>query len=147
MKIIEKVPKITGHLHYVATRRGDIVEGFDDHNLVVDAGRELMALIMTGKQTTSITKIGVGTGITPEAVKDTGLTDCVYIPLTARSTDGKTARFDFVIGTDQANGLNIHEFGLFAENGTMFSHRVRAKEKDLVKADDLELTGYWEINF
>lgn len=134
MKIIEKVQKITGHLHYTATRNGNVVEIFNDHNLVVDAGRELMALIMAGKQTTSITKIGVGTGITPEMVKDTGLTDCVYIPLTARSTDGKTARFDFAIGTDQANGLNIHEFGLFAENGIMFSRRVRDKEKDLVRS-------------
>ena len=147
MKIIEKMPEITGHLHYVATRRGDIVEVFDDHNLVVDAGRELVALIMAGKQVTSITKLGVGSGTTVESVKDTRLADCVYIPLTTRSVDGKTARFDFVIGTDQANGLNIHEFGLFADNGVMFSHRVRDKEKDLVKADDLELTGYWEINF
>ena len=147
MKITEKMPGITGSLHYVAKKSGKVIETFDDHNLVVDAARELIASIMTGQTETSITKIGVGTGITTESVKDISLKDCVYIPLTTRSTTGKTARFDFIIGKDQANGLNIHEFGLFAENGTMFSHRVRDKDKDLVKADDLELSGYWEIDF
>jgi hypothetical protein len=126
-------------------KNGKVIERWEDHNLIVDGARQLMAKMAAGIVSTSITDLGVGSGNAPETVDDTALKNGVLIPIKTRTVNDKQARFDFFIGTDQANGINIREFGLFTANGTMFAHRVR--DRSLEKADDLTIEGYWEINF
>lgn len=96
----------------------------------------------------------VGVGSSGGAEKDTGteLTDQQLFPITKTSVDGRDARFDFVIGTDDANGIPIREFGLFCEDGTMFSHRIRRRKDTgaasvIDKQDDISIEGYWIIHF
>ena len=139
------VPSMNGRLHLTVRKNGKVIEHWEDHNLIVDGARQLMAKMAAGIVSTSITDLGVGSGNTPETVDDTALKNGVLIPIKTRTVNDKQARFDFFIGTDQANGINIREFGLFAANGTMFAHRVR--DRSLEKADDLTIEGYWEINF
>lgn len=134
-----------GDFHLAVYKDGKIIDRIDDHNLVVDAGRIRLAELAAGKSSACITKIGVGSGSTAEAADDTELEGQQLFPLTSASVDGRDARFDFLIDNSQANGLKIHEFGLFCADGTMFSHRVRTGL--IEKEDDIQIKGYWILHF
>ena len=134
-----------GDFHLAVYKDGKIIDRIDDHNLVVDAGRIRLAELAAGKSSACITKIGVGSGSTAEAADDTELEGQQLFPLTSASVDGRDARFDFLIDSSQANGLKIHEFGLFCADGTMFSHRVRTGL--IEKEDDIQIKGYWILHF
>lgn len=134
-----------GDFHLAVYKGGEIIDRVDDHNLVVDAGRIRLAELAAGKSGSCITKIGVGSGSTAEAADDTELEGQQLFPLTSATVDGRDARFDFLIDNSQANGLKIHEFGLFCADGTMFSHRVRTGL--IEKEDDIQIKGYWILHF
>ena len=134
-----------GDFHLTIYRGGREISRIDDHNLVVDAGRIRLAELAAGKSPACITKIGVGSGSTAEAADDTELEGQQLFPLTSATVDGRDARFDFLIDNSQANGLKIHEFGLFCADGTMFSHRVRTGL--IEKEDDIQIKGYWILHF
>ncbi|MCI7055788.1 MAG: hypothetical protein MR866_02055 [Selenomonadaceae bacterium] len=134
-----------GDFHLAVYKGGEIIDRVDDHNLVVDAGRIRLAELAAGKSSACITKIGVGSGSTAEAADDTELEGQQLFPLTSATVDGRDARFDFLIDNSQANGLKIHEFGLFCADGTMFSHRVRTGL--IEKEDDIQIKGYWILHF
>ena len=134
-----------GDFHLAVYKDGKIIDRIDDHNLVVDAGRIRLAELAAGKSGSCITKIGVGSGSTAEAADDTELEGQELFPLTSATVDGRDARFDFLIENSQANGLKIHEFGLFCADGTMFSHRVRTGL--IEKEDDIQIKGYWILHF
>lgn len=134
-----------GDFHLAVYKDGKIIDRIDDHNLVVDAGRIRLAELAAGKSSACITKIGVGSGSTAEAADDTELEGQQLFPLTSATVDGRDARFDFLIDNSQANGLKIHEFGLFCADGTMFSHRVRTGL--IEKEDDIQIKGYWILHF
>ena len=134
-----------GDFHLAVYKGGEIIGRIDDHNLVVDAGRIRLAELAAGKSSACITKIGVGSGSTAEAADDTELDGQQLFPLTSATVDGRDARFDFLIDNSQANGLKIHEFGLFCADGTMFSHRVRTGL--IEKEDDIQIKGYWILHF
>ena len=74
---------------------------------------------------------------------DTGLTNGVLVDIESVDYEGTSVKFNFCVGTGQANGLNVREFGLFFADGTMFSHRVR--QSVIGKESDIEITGFWEI--
>lgn len=126
-------------------RNGKLERAFSDHNLVVERGRVRLAELAAGKSTDYITQIGVGEGATTEADDDTELVNQMLFPLDKATVDGRDARFDFTIDNTQANGMKIHEFGLFCSDGAMFSHRVR--KGVIEKADDIQIRGYWIIHF
>lgn len=134
-----------GDFHLAVCKGGKIIDRIDDHNLVVDAGRIRLAELAAGKSGSYIAKIGVGSGSTQEAATDTELVEQQLFPLTSASVGGRDARFDFLIDNSQANGLKIHEFGLFCADGTMFSHRVRTGL--IEKEDDIQIKGYWILHF
>lgn len=143
---------VTGDFHIRILRNGKQVSRIDDHNLVVYSGRARLAELLAGKSTSAAAYIGVGSGAADENDTDTELTDQQLFELTGSSVDGRDARFDFVIGADQANGLAIREFGLFCADKTMFSHRVRRRrdtgEASVIdKQEDISIEGYWLIHF
>lgn len=144
--------KTRGEFHIEIRRKGKLVDEFHDHNLVVNTGRCRLAELAAGKSGKYITQIGVGSGDSVEDEADTELQDQQLFDLTAASVDGRDAKFEFVIGEDEANGLDIREFGLFCADGTMFSHRVRRNEETgkvsvIGKDVDIELRGYWILHF
>lgn len=152
LKFEDKTEPCRGEFHLSVFRRDKEIDSYDDHNLVVNAGRHRLAQLATGESQSAIEFIGVGSGGKDEAAGDTALTDQLLIPLTAKTVDGLDARFDFTIGQEQANGLSIREFGLFCSDETMFSHRVRRKKSDgsaatIEKQDDITIQGYWIIHF
>ena len=139
----EQLNSMRGSVELKIYRNGVLEEIEREHNLIVTAGRSKLAKLLGGGYAGGINRVGVGTGSTPAADTDTGLTSPVYIPV--KSVDYSTAkvRFNFVIGTSDANGVNIRELGLFFADNTMFSRRVR--KSVIGKEADLQITGYWEI--
>lgn len=133
-------------------KNGKPMEDFHNHNLVVNVGRERLARLAAGLSQKHITQIGVGTGTEIETETDTVLKDQQLFPLSNISVDGRDAKFEFVIGENEANGMAITEFGLFCADDSMFSHRVRRDEDSgkigvIDKMDDMELRGYWLLHF
>lgn len=145
MILRENLSGCKGHIHFVVKKAGKVVEKFDDHNLIVTSGRQMMAELLTGLSTAFITHIGVGTGTDTAEISDTSLQNQTLVPVTSSWAENKVAHFNFVVDTETANGLQITEFGLFAGDGTMFSHRVR--NGAIAKENDVEIEGYWEIRF
>lgn len=151
--VFEDAPqKAKGEFHIEVRRKGQIVDEWSDHNLVVETGRTRLANLAAGLSDKCITQIGVGTGKDVEDEADTELQDQQLFPLTNTSVDGRDAKFEFVIGAEDANGLAITEFGLFCADDTMFSHRVRRDEDTMKvgvidKMEDIEIHGYWILHF
>lgn len=134
-----------GVVHLAVYRNGKLEFEETDHNLIVTTGREKLARLIGGGYGGRITHVGVGSGSAAAIDTDTGLTDAVLVPVQSTSYAGTKARFDFVIGNGDANGLLIRELGLFFGDGVMFSRRVR--KSVIGKEDDISITGYWEIYF
>ena len=149
MRFNDTTPKVTGEIHLEVCRNNKIIDVFDDHNLVVDAGRKRLAALAVGKITnyteSYISHIGLGSGSTDETVNDTVLENQQLFPLTNVEVNGRDVQCDFFIANNEAIGLSIHELGLFCSDGTMFSHRVR--QGVIEKYDDIELRGYWKLHF
>ena len=148
----DSVTPLRGDFHLEVLRGEKVVERCEDHNLIVDSGRHRMAQMAAGESADAISFIGVGESGKEEKGEDTSLLNQQLFPLTKRASDGTDARFDFLIGPEQANGMSIREFGLFCLDGTMFSHRVRRKKSDgtpsvIEKEEDISIQGYWIIHF
>lgn len=133
-----------GHVHLEVRKNGKLIDVDDDHNVVVNGGRAMLAGVLGGRDMGNfITHVGVGTSATAAAETDTDLVGKVLIAISGATYDGAKVRFNFTIGSGQANGLTIRELGLFFSNGTMFSRRVR--KSAIGKEDDIEIAGYWDI--
>ena len=139
----EQLNSMRGSVELKIYRNGVLEEIEREHNLIVTAGRSKLAKMLGGGYAGGINRVGVGTGSTPAADTDTGLTSPVYIPVKSVEYSTAKVRFNFVIGTSDANGVNIRELGLFFADNTMFSRRVR--KSVIGKEADLQITGYWEI--
>lgn len=129
-------------------RNGELIEQYEDNNLVVDVSKQQLAHLVGGDVTSrSITKIGFGTGGTAPVVGNTGLTAGFYSKaLGAVSYPATNAvQFAFSLGTTEANGLAIIEFGLFCANDVLFARKTRSGS--ILKDTDLTLSGSWRLNF
>lgn len=145
MRIADNSSDMRGNLAIRVMKNGRVVDCWEDHNLIVNSGRNRMAELLNGSSTSYVSHIGVGSGTATEDVDDSSLTNQVLVPVSGTSITARTAHFDFRIDTSTANGISIREFGLFCGDGVMFSRRVRTGV--IEKADDIEIEGYWEIHF
>lgn len=141
----DTMQEMRGAVHLEVYKAGKLILADDDHNLIVAAGRAKLARMLGGEYTGHITQVGVGTGSAAAASGDTGLTNTVKVNVSSVEYANNKVKFNFVIGTNVANGLAIREFGLFFGDGTLFSRRVR--KSTIGKEDDIQITGYWEIYF
>ncbi len=139
----DRTRDLRGAVHLDVYKDGKLIESETDHNLIVTVGRTQLAKLLGGGYTGHITQIGVGTGSAAATDTDTGLTGGVLINIGKVEYDTAKVRFNFEVGTNQANGVSIREFGLFFADGTMFSHRVR--KSVIGKENDIEISGYWDI--
>lgn len=141
---LQDVQAVRGHVHLEIRKNGQLIDMEDDHNVVVTGGRSKLAGLLGGRDAGKyITQVGVGTNAAAATESDTNLTDRVLIPVSSADYEGAKVRFNFTIGSGQANGLTIRELGLFFSDNTMFSRRVRRSA--IGKEDDIEINGYWDI--
>ena len=128
-------------------RRGRLIEVFEERNLIVDNSKQIHAKLLGGSVTNqSVTQFGVGTNGTPPVGGNTSLTgaylknvDTVTYPATNQ------VQFAFSLGTGEANGMAISEFGLLTAGSTLYARKVRSAP--LNKDTDLTFSGTWVISF
>ena len=103
MKERDRLDHMRGAVVLKIYRNGILEEEDSDHNLIVTAGRSKLAKLLGGGYTGAINRVGVGTGSTPAADGDKGLTNAVYIPISSTEYGEAKVRFNFVIGSSDAN--------------------------------------------
>lgn len=139
--------RICGRLRIWVRKNGELVERFDEHNLIVDGAKVVMAHLAGGDVASrSIAKVAFGTNGTAPAASDSSITDpyekqvdAVEYPQSGQVT------FHFSLGSSEANGKQIHEFGLLCADGTLFARRIRSEA--LAKEQDITIDGEWTIAF
>lgn len=128
-------------------RRGELIEVFEEKNLIVTGSKQIHAKLLGGAVSNqSVTQIGFGTSGTAPVVGNTGLTgtylkaiDGVTYPLTNQ------VQFNFSLSSSENNGMAILEFGLFTAGGTLYARKTRTSA--LNKDTDISLSGSWIISF
>lgn len=116
-------------------------------NLVVDLSKQTLARLLGGDVANrSVTKIGFGTSGSAPAAGNTSLTDAYVKALTSVSYPAtNSVEFAFSLGTSEANGKEIREFGLLTAGNMLFARKVRAGA--IHKDSDISISGTWRINF
>ncbi|SHJ80225.1 hypothetical protein [Desulfofundulus thermosubterraneus] len=146
LRFNEKAP-VKGELRLRIYRKGRLMEVWEDENLVVDAGRSVMAKLIGGQAGLNVNRVAFGTNATDPAPGDTAIQNAFIKPISAVSYPTATqVRFDFTLLESEANGLSIREFGLLCANGTLFARRTRGG-KTIDKDSDLAIEGQWTIFF
>lgn len=137
----------SGELHLRIYRGGVLVETFIEKNLIVDGSKQLLSRLLGGTvANNSVTKIGFGTSGTAPAAGNAALTNPTVKALDSITyPDASKVSFNFSLGSAEANGKAIMEFGLFSAGDVLFARRVRATA--LNKDTDISLAGSWVITF
>lgn len=152
---IGKQKPMTGILNYQVFKNGVLIEDVKGKNLILNGARDLMAHLIAGDvEDRSITKIAVGTNGTPPVVTNTAITGAFVKKLDGYSFPAMgQVQFNWSLGTHEANGMSIIEFGLMSADETLFSRRVREDvdgnpiNKPINKESDISVIGQWIIIF
>lgn len=140
----DKLRRITGKLYLrVYNFDGEEIFRSKEKNLIVESGYIAAAEALAGIAGAKITSVAIGTNGEEPTPEDRGIKNAIIIPLQSVNYPAPaTVRFNFTIGYDVANGINIREFGLMTADGRLFSRRVR---EVLEKSQYLTISGAWEI--
>lgn len=137
----------TGTLSIQVFRDGVCVEEVG-LNLVVDLSKQIQSRLLGGDSGWDVTKIAVGTSGTPTAPGDSALAGAFVKAIDKVEYPSDTSVvFFFSLAKEEANGMAIREFGLLADNGTLFARKVRATGAALEKDAELSIRGTWKIQF
>ena len=128
-------------------RKGELVERFEERNLIVDNSKQIHARLLGGDVTNrSVTQIAYGTNGTAPAAGNTTIAGAY-----SKMLDGTTypatnqVQFAFSLGSGEANGMSIIEFGLLTAGATLYARKVRTGA--IYKDTDVSFSGTWTINF
>lgn len=146
MKIIDK-HSLRGVFRLRVYKNGSLIQEYADNNLIVNAAKVSLANLLSGDGGSKIvTKIGFGTSGTAPASSDTALTNPYIKAVVGHSYPAiGQVEFSWNLLTSEANGLQIKEFGLISDDGTLFARKVRTEA--IPKADDISIEGQWLIIF
>lgn len=117
------------------------------HNLVVNAGLNLIRDLLDGDAVAGITHFAVGTGTTAVSATQTALvTQVLRDAVTSRTSNAQQLVVGYYLASGSANGNTLWEAGLFnaASGGTMFA-RVKLASS-IVKTASIAVTFTWTIN-
>jgi len=134
------------YLEVICAKTGDILEKYQDNNLVVNGGRTaVVSLLGAGGTTKQLTKISVGTNGTAPVGTDTDITGAFTKSLgTVSYPSISSVKFEFQLGSTEANGIGIREFGIVCSDDTLFARKTR---EIINKNSDIILNGSWTISF
>jgi len=118
----------------------------DVPNLVVDAGRELMAILGVA----ALSHVAVGTSnVAADPADVLPLVDQFLKPLADKTQAEQAVTCEFEVAADEYNGNTVREFGLVyrpqAGPDRLFARRVFAE--GFSKTADVRLVGTWTITF
>jgi hypothetical protein len=136
-----------GVFEFKILRSGVTVREYTKNNLVVDGAYFQMARLLAGDVTgRSVTKIGIGTGGDDPDPSDTALTGQYLRTVSGYEYPADCrVKINWVIPTNEGNGIAIKEFGLFTTDGTLFS-RITLEEA-VPKQSAFSIEGSWTIIF
>ena len=144
--------------------KGNIVDYFEDANMIMTEAKNTLARLVGGDVTgKSVTKIALGNdasvpspdntsigGIVSDSLS-TGLNtvggvSVAYLKSLTSHTYPSSGRvsFNWALDYGEANGLEIKEFGLVCSDLSMFARKTRGT---ITKGSDLSITGVWTIIF
>ena len=128
-------------------QRGNLIETYQEQNLIMDGAREIMAQLISGAGAgRTITQIAFGTSGSSPQPSDTAITGAYSKPIESVSYPALgQAEFRWNLLTTEANGLDIFEFGLICADGTLYARKVR--DRAFPKNSDFALEGEWIIIF
>lgn len=140
----DKLRRMTGKLYLKGYNfNGEEIFRSKEKNLIVASGYTAAAEALAGVAGAKIVNVAIGTNGKEPTPEDTNIKNAIIIPLQSVTyLTPATVRFNFTIGYDAANGVNIREFGLMTADGRLFSRRVR---EVLEKSQYLTISGMWEI--
>ena len=146
-EIQERVSLPVGILRYDVFLNGELIESVEENNLIVDGAKGVLSALLGGSVSgKSVTKIGFGTNGTAPVGDNTALTGAYVKAVDSVTYPTSTSvQFNFSLGTSEANGTAIIEFGLLTADNTLFSRRVRSSA--INKASDISFVGTWTIQF
>lgn len=125
---------------------GALVGREELHNLVVDAGLNLLRDRLAGTSSAYPTHFAVGTGTTASSAAQTALVGETFRDaITQRITSAKQLVIRYYLSSLNANGATLAEVGLFtaSSGGTMFA---RAKLASVIaKTSSITATFTWTI--
>lgn len=114
-------------------------------NLIVDLGRNSVVAMLANDATDKyITTIAAGTnGVSPTGA-DTAITGAWTKAIASHSypQTGKVS-FSWSMELFENNGMNIQEFGLLAQDGSLFA---RVNYSPIAKTNLIRLVGVWSFN-
>jgi len=145
--MVEKILNLKGSFVLnVFDLKGNLLEHYEDRNLVVNGGRTaVMLLLGAGNTAKQLTKLSVGTNGTAPVGSDTAITGAFTKSLgTVTYPTISSVKFDWTLTALEANGINIAEFGLLCTDNTLFARKTRAV---IAKNSDIILNGSWTISF
>lgn len=126
---------------------GETLREETQHNLVVNAGLNLIRDLLDGDAVAGLTHLAVGTGTTAVSASQTALTTEVFrAAVTSRTSNAQQLVVSYYLPSGSANGNTLAEAGLFnaAAAGTMFA-RVKLAST-IVKTASIAVTFTWTIN-
>jgi hypothetical protein len=128
-------------------RRGELIERYEDHNLIVSGAQNAAARLLAGAgQGKHISKIAFGTNGNIPTPDDTEITSPFYKPVLSFSFPATgQVEFKWNLLSHEANGKAIKEFGLLCEDLSLFARKVRGEA--IPKEADISLEGEWVIIF
>lgn len=135
-----------------------------EHNMIVLSSKTMLSrLIGNDGEGYPITRLAFGTtpaaaspsdteisGVTPDLLEDgPNLQDGNIVAFVKRIhlteyPEYNQVSFSWELGYSEGNGLDITEFALLSDNGTMFSRKARGV---IAKEADLSIEGVWTLIF
>lgn len=136
-----------GHFRLWVCRSGIWRLEVDEPNLIVNNSKQVHAQLLGGDVTNqSVTKIGFGTGTNVPDVGNSALTNAVIKALDSHNYPASNeVNFNFSLGTSEANGTSISEFGLLTAANTLYARKVRGVP--IAKTNTISFSGTWTITF
>lgn len=124
---------------------GNLLKEFREHNLVVNLGKKNIAQLLGGAATgKKIAKVSVGTSGSTPAIGDVAITNSYVKTLDGTSyPSSNSVAFTWSLGDQDANGMNIVEFGLLNVDNVLCARKVRAEP--IQKTENIIVTGFWKI--
>jgi len=158
MKFVDHIGEqkpMRGILNYQVFKNGVLIEEVKGQNLILNGARNQMARLIAGDfNNRHITKIAVGVNGTLPVVTNEAISGAFVKDLDGYSFPAMgQVQFDWSLGTGEANGMAIIEFGLMSADGTLFSRRIREDEngnpinRPINKESDISIIGQWIIIF
>jgi hypothetical protein len=138
---------VRGDFHIRVYWRGKLIEEYEEHNLIVNSARLAMTKLVAGAGTgKNINRIAFGTNGNIPVAGDTAITSPYTKNISSISYPANNkVEFAWSLGTDEANGKAISEFGLLCADGSLFARKSRTKP--LNKDSDIAIDGQWIIIF